>query len=238
MTVGHKRGADRDSIRPPQRALNGLADFRRIDLDERHHLLVGRLPGRLVPDTARFKAIWSLHPPDYHEIRVHHRLVRTPRWQQAYGRNYVFSGAESAALPVPPPLVPLLDWSRTTVDARYNGVLLNWYDGALGHYISAHRDSRRNLVAGAPIVTISLGEERVFRLRPYRGKGFTDLETRDGDVFVMPWATNLAWTHELPRFRRYRGRRISVTVRAFEADSQLSRLREAQALHRKPASPP
>ena len=207
--------------------MNEPADFRRIDLDEQHHLYRGRLPDSLIPDAAAFEALWSLHPPTYHVIRVHHRLVRTPRWQQAYGRNYVFSGTESTALPVPPPLVPLLDWSRTTVDARFNGVLLNWYDGTLGHYISAHRDSRRNLLAAAPIVTISLGEERIFRLRPYRGKGYTDLETRDGDVFVMPYATNLAWTHELPRFRRYRGRRISVTVRAFETEPQLSRFREA-----------
>lgn len=207
--------------------MNEPADFGRIDLDERHRLYRRRLPDALIPDAAAFEALWSLHPPEYHVIRVHHRLVRTPRWQQAYGRNYAFSGTESAALPIQPPIVPLLDWCRTTVDVRFNGVLLNWYDGALGHYISAHRDSRRNLVAGAPIVTISLGEERVFRLRPYRGKGYIDVETRDGDVFVMPWATNLAWTHELPRFRRYRGRRISVTVRAFETESQVSRLREA-----------
>ena len=66
-----------------------------------------------------------------------------------------------------------------------------------------------------PIVTVSFGEERVFRLRPYRGRGYTDVQARDGDVFLMPYGTNLAWTHELPRFKRYRGRRISVTVRAF-----------------------
>ena len=199
--------------------------FRRIDLDERHRLYHGRLPDSLTLDTARFETLWSLHPADYHEIRVHHRLVRTPRWQQAYGRSYVFSGFESPALPTPGVLAPLLRWCRATIDMRLNGLLLNWYDGALGHYISAHRDSRRNLVARAPIVTVSFGEERIFRLRPYRGKGYIDLETLDGDVFLMPWETNLAWTHELPRFRRYRGRRISLTVRAFDTDPPVDRSR-------------
>ncbi|WP_428102810.1 alpha-ketoglutarate-dependent dioxygenase AlkB [Candidatus Rariloculus sp.] len=191
--------------------------FRRIDLDERHHLYLGRLPDSLILDDDRFEAIWSLHPTSYHEIRVHHRLVKTPRWQQAYGRSYVFSGSESPALPIPGVLAPLLGWCKATVHTRLNGLLLNWYDGALGHYISAHRDSRRNLIAGAPIVTLSFGEERIFRLRPYRGKGrYIDLDAVDGDVFIMPYATNLAWTHELPRLKRYRGRRISVTVRAFD----------------------
>lgn len=195
--------------------MNRPEGFRRIDLDEQHGLYRGRLPDPLIPESAAFEVLWSLHPARYHKIRVHHRLVETPRWQQAYGRDYVFSGTESPALPIPGLLAPLHAWCRATVDARLNGLLLNWYDGALGHYISAHRDSRRNLVADVPIVTVSFGEERVLRLRPYGGKGYIDLETRDGDVFLMPYRTNLAWTHELPRFRRYRGRRISVTVRAF-----------------------
>ena len=55
-----------------------------------------------------------------------------------------------------------------TVDDRLNGLLLNWYDGRLGHYIGKHRDSRVNMIHGAPIVTISLGEERSFRLAPWR----------------------------------------------------------------------
>ena len=195
------------------------AGFRRTDLDARDGLYQGRLPDSLIRDGAAFEALWSLHPAEFHEIRVHHRLVRTPRWQQAYGRNYVFSGTQSPALPIPESLAAIHDWCRATVDARLNGLLLNWYDGALGHYISAHRDSRRNLVADVPIVTVSFGEQRVFRLRPWRGKGYTDLVARNGDVFLMPYATNLAWTHELPRFMRYRGRRISVTLRAFEPET-------------------
>ncbi len=213
----------RSRVHAAPRVLNDPAGFRRIDLDERHGLYRGRLTDSLIPDGAAFEVLWSLHPAEYHKIRVHHRLVRTPRWQQAYGRNYVFSGTESPALPIPELLAPLHAWCRTTIDKRLNGLLLNWYDGALGHYISAHRDSRRNLVAGVPIVTVSFGEERVFRLRPYRGRGYTDVEARDGDVFLMPYRTNLAWTHELPRFRRNRGRRISVTVRAFGPETPGSR---------------
>ena len=116
---------------------------------------------------------------------------------------------------MPPLLAPLLDWARAAVDGRLNGVLVNWYDGALRHYIGRHRDSTMNLVEGGPIVTISFGEERVFRLRPWRGSGAVDFPARDGTVFVMPYETNRAWTHEVPHSSRRTGRRISVTLRGF-----------------------
>ena len=39
----------------------------------------------------------------------------------------------------------------------------------------------------------------------------------DGAAFVLPFATDLAWKHGVPKSARYKGRRVSVTVRAFEA---------------------
>ena len=72
------------------------------------------------------------------------------------------------------------------------------------------------MVVGAPIVTISFGETRRFRLRPPKGQsGLLDFEAADGAVFVMPYDTNLAWTHEVPKEAKRRGRRISITLRAF-----------------------
>ena len=84
-----------------------------------------------------------------------------------------------------------------------------------GHYIGAHRDSRQGLVVGTPIVTISLGDTRIFRLRLPKEKGFVDFDAKHGSVFVMPWETNLNVKHEVPRTTRATGRRISITARAF-----------------------
>jgi alkylated DNA repair dioxygenase AlkB len=98
-------------------------------------------------------------------------------------------------------------------------VLVNWYDGRLNHYIGRHRDSTANMIVGTPIVTISLGEERIFRLRRWReqvkGEEAVDFPATNGAAFVMPYETNLHWTHEVPRRARNRGRRISVTLRGF-----------------------
>lgn len=189
-----------------------------LPLDAEHHVLVGHLPPTLIPDADGFEALWRLHPADRHMVFVHGRPVELPRWQQAYGVDYRFSGQLSEAAPVPPLLDPYLDWARAALDPRHNSLLLNWYDAAERHYIGKHRDSDIDRVPGTDIVTVSLGEQRVMRLRPYRAAGKVDIPVPDGAVVIIPWATNRAWTHEVPHFARYRGRRISITLRAFDVD--------------------
>lgn len=163
-----------------------------------------------------FEKLWQMHPSEFHQIRIHGRLVKTPRWQQAYGINYHYTGRVNVALPVPPILALCLSWARADIYDGLNGLLLNWYDGRLGHYIGRHRDSTREMVPGAPIVTISSGEERIFRLRRWREKSNPVDFPAHGAVFVMPWETNLAFTHEVPHSKRSVGRRISLTLRCFK----------------------
>lgn len=201
-----------------------MRDLEQRALDESSAVFVGRLPDALVPDAAGFDRLWSLHPDTFHVIKMHGKDVRTPRWQQAYGADYRYTGNTNRALAIPDELVPLHAWIRD-IDPRLNGLLLNWYDAEHGHYIGKHRDSTINMIEGAPIVTISLGAERVFRIRRWKGDATThergaspagDIPTGNGTVIVMPYAVNLAWTHEVPHNAKAGGRRISITARAFE----------------------
>jgi alkylated DNA repair dioxygenase AlkB len=183
----------------------------------RFFVFATRLPSELGGEAgARFAALWELHPDRFHEITQPFtgRTIPLPRWQQAFGRDYRYSGGVNRALPIPPILEPYLGWARQRFDARLNGLLLNWYDADLGHYIGPHRDSIVGLVEGAPIVTVSLGAARRFRLRP-KGEAFVDLPATDGAVFVLPWETNLNLKHEVPHRASDVGRRISITLRAF-----------------------
>ena len=118
------------------------------------------------------------------------------------------------------PWASRFQWARDVVDPRLNGLLVNWYDGALGHYIGRHRDSEKGLLAGVPIVTISLGEERLMRFRSSRGKGKEryDHPVSPGAVVVVPLETNREWSHEVPKFKRWTGRRISISLRGFRTD--------------------
>ena len=178
-----------------------------------------QLPEALLgEDQASFERWWALHPEEYNTIMMHGRPVALPRWQRAYGHDYRFSGTISHAEPLTDEMRRLLDWTRQAIDPRLNGLLLNWYDGALGHYIGAHRDSTRGLIAQTPIVTVSLGEQRAFRMRRRGESGFEDFLVGHGDLLLIPWDTNLDYTHEVPRSKRYTGRRVSITIRAFEGE--------------------
>lgn len=189
-------------------------DLSRHDLGDGLAFFVGFLPEELIWSPEEFEGAWALHPESKPTIFLHGRRVTIPRWQQAYGADYHFSGQVSRALPLPELLRPLLDWSRRVIHPLLNGLLLNWYEGP-GHYIGPHRDSVVNMVAGAPIVTLSFGETRRFRLS--QGTEKRDFPAENGSVFVLPQATNAEWKHSVPKSTKYTGRRISVTVRGFES---------------------
>ncbi len=192
-----------------------MVELRPFPLDDTHRLDLGELPPELLPDAGAFDDLWASHPDAFHEIVMHGRKVHTPRWQQAYGTDYHYTGSTNRALPLTPVLSRWLAWSREAIDPRLNSILINWYEGASGHYIGKHRDSDVNRVEGSPIVTLSFGEERTFRMRPWRGQGFLDVPAVHGGIIVIPWDTNLTWTHEVPPRASSRGRRISLTLRAF-----------------------
>ncbi|NRB48744.1 MAG: alpha-ketoglutarate-dependent dioxygenase AlkB [Saprospiraceae bacterium] len=189
--------------------------FDEIALDDRYFIYLSSRVELFRLDQASFQALWDSHPDDFHEIRMHGKWVKTPRWQQAYGKNYRYTGSKNNAIAITAELQPFLDWSQRHIDPRLNGLLLNWYDGAQSHYIGAHRDDTRDLHPDSPTVTISVGQERIFRMRPWKQKGYKDLTVRHGDVVVVPWDTNMRWTHEVPHFKKYGGKRISITLRAY-----------------------
>jgi alkylated DNA repair dioxygenase AlkB len=188
----------------------------RHSLDEAHVCYLGEIPGNLLPNESELNELWEMHPSEYPQIMMHGHMVSIPRWQQAYGADYRFSGQVSKALPVPQLLRPLLSWVQETIDSRCNGLLLNWYDAERRHYIGAHRDKAGDLWPDSPIVMVSLGAERTMRLRRYKDKDRHDFVVSNGTMCILPLDTNQAWTHEVLHRKGDGGRRISVTIRAFK----------------------
>ncbi|MFT5365887.1 MAG: alkylated DNA repair dioxygenase AlkB [Candidatus Latescibacterota bacterium] len=191
-----------------------VSNFQSTELSSGDLFWAGSLPVSILKRMS-FDALWDLHPVDFSEILIHGRRVKTPRWGQAFGRDYRFSGQLAQSDPIPPFLNPVLEWVCEAIDGRLNGLLLNWYDGSLGHYIGKHRDKTTGMVVGTPIVTVSFGEARVFRLREWKGTESVDFVAENGSVFIVPYEMNKRWTHEIPKAKRYLGKRVSVTVRAF-----------------------
>lgn len=192
-----------------------VGQMEQVRLDEQCFVLKGSIPQQVLPND--FNAVWDLRPTEQNSVVVYGKRFKSPRWSCSYERDYAYSQQVSRASKLPSILEPLLRWCQSEMHKGYNGVLLNWHDGALGHYHAKHRDSTKGLVHGTSIVTISLGEERVFRLRPYGRAGErVDVFLRNGDFVVIPWETNEKWTHEIPKLKRYNAQRVSVTIRAFQ----------------------
>jgi alkylated DNA repair dioxygenase AlkB len=190
--------------------------FQKKSLDEENFIYTGFLSKALQEQLAKFETYWKLHPKDFHQVEMFGKMVDTPRWQQAYGANYRYTGSRNNALPYPSEFSPFRDWVQKEIDPKLNGLLVNWYDAQQKHYIGAHRDDSRDLVEGKPIVSIALGEARIFRMRPYKQKGKVDIAMPHASIIIIPWETNKKWTHEVPHFSRYRKKRISLTFRAFQ----------------------
>lgn len=189
--------------------------FQKQELDDQHHIFLGYLSAEFQAKLLDFETYWDLHPQDFHQVEMFGKLVNTPRWQQAYGVNYRYTGARNNALAYPSEFSPFRDWVQKEIDPKLNGLLVNWYDATEKHYIGAHRDDSRDLIEGNPIVSIALGETRIFRMRPYKQKGKVDIAMPNASIIIIPWETNQKWTHEVPHFSRYRKKRISLTFRVF-----------------------
>lgn len=166
-----------------------------------------------------FERLWALRPAEPQVIRKFGRNFVLRRQQKAFGRDYAFSDTVSKAAPIPAELSPFLAWAQSTVDSRLNGLLVNWYDGAKGDEIGPHLDSETGLLPGSPIVTISLGDPRIFRMDRVAEKLRCDFTVENGSVIIIPWETNRAWKHSVPHRARDTGCRISVTLRAFSDEA-------------------
>jgi alkylated DNA repair dioxygenase AlkB len=179
---------------------------------------IGKLPEEL--SNANFTTLWNIHPKKFGEVKIYGKLINTPRWQQSYGRDYKFSGITHKALPFPAEFKPFLKWVNTLdYEGEFNQILANWYENGL-HNIGKHSDSETDHVKGAPIISISLGETRTFRLRKIGQKGiYKDIELSNGTVLVMGGNFQREFTHEIPKITGEKGKaigkRVNITIRQF-----------------------
>jgi alkylated DNA repair dioxygenase AlkB len=207
-------------IRAEKRTIRGVGEH---ELSDGNVVRILEMTEESQYDDKALNEIWVLRPVEKQWIKIHGEEVAIPRRQKAYGRDYAFAGQTSKADPTPPVLLPYLQWAQTNICSELNGLLLNWYDGKLKEYIGAHHDDSRQLMPETPIVTVSLGEDRIFRLSRYefmegklRPVEHVDTVVYSGSAIEIPLTTNSAWKHSVPNFVRYKGRRMSITLRSFQ----------------------
>lgn len=188
-----------------------------------------------MPGSDFFTDIWNEHPKEKAIIYMSYggviKQVLTPRYQQSYGRDYYFTGANHVAKPIESfPhdfLNTLLSWSNhhmkqnkfygseSNKDCNLNSLLVNWYD--TDHYIGKHSDDESQLVSGMPIYSFSFGHSRDFDLTQKHVP--TIIKTRvllpHNSLIIMGGTCQKTHYHAVPK-RAHSGKRINVTIRCFK----------------------
>ncbi len=159
-------------------------------------------------------------PWQTHRLRLFGREVDAPRrscWIGDPDAAYTYSRVRFEPQPWTARLAALRDEIETRLGLRFNSVLANFYrDGR--DSMGWHSDDEPELGVDPIIVSLSLGAERPFRLRP-RGPeagGVIALTLEHGSLLCMAGATQRLYQHALPRRVRVTQPRINLTFRRIE----------------------
>jgi alkylated DNA repair dioxygenase AlkB len=126
--------------------------------------------------------------------------------------GYRYSKKLMHSKPMSPCMERLLNVINKTLDADFNGILVNKYMNG-NDYIGAHSDDESGLDK-VGVVSISYGAERIFRIRDKKTKKIICNEvTTHCSVLHMGGDFQKIYTHEIPIQKKVKNSRISFTFR-------------------------
>jgi len=209
-------------IRKYFKPIDGVSEFKPklFTLDKDSWIEQNAIPSTL-QDLYDFDELWELHPEEYGTVSYMGKVVKTPRWQQTYLKDYYFSGMIHKALSLPEKFQPFLDWANSlSDDVVYNQVLVNWYANG-EHYIGPHSDNEKQLVPFSSVLSVSLGQERVFRIRQKSTNDIVvDIPMPNNTYVMMCGKIQERYLHEVPKVSGSKGssmdKRINITFRVFK----------------------
>ena len=158
------------------------------------------------------------------EIVMYGKAIPIPRltaWYGDPGCVYTYSRITMEPCAWIEPLLAIKSKVDALCGLSFNSVLLNWYrDGA--DAMSWHSDDEPELGDSPVIASVSLGAQRVFKIRrkPHqKGNASLSVPLADGSVLVMAGTTQRDYEHALARTAKPVGSRINLTFRQTLAQS-------------------
>jgi alkylated DNA repair dioxygenase AlkB len=142
-----------------------------------------------------------------------HKIPRLQAWYGDKGTDYSYSGISLDPIPFSSELLKIKIKIEKLTGVNFNSCLINYYrNGNDG--MGWHSDNERQLGEDPVIASLSLGEERKFRLRSISNtKRTIDLVLASGSILVMEKGTQMHWQHSVPKTKRAIGPRINLTFR-------------------------
>ena len=148
---------------------------------------------------------------------IHGNYVTPKRKTFMYGIKYSYSGITKKPLPFDEKIKWIANQIEKTLGLEknfFNGVLCNLYQDGDTH-ISYHTDDEKSLDKTAPIVSLCLGATRKFYLKDIETGVVTKLTHKNGEIITMFPPCQTKYKHSIPKEKKVKDVRISLTFRKF-----------------------
>lgn len=149
------------------------------------------------------------------EIFIFGKWVKVPRLMCWYGDAdswYRYSGVNHQPQPWTTELQSVRENVERYCGCKFNSVLANLYRGGCDS-MGRHADDEKELGVNPVIASLSLGDERLFRLHHKKRKETLDIGLGHGDLLVMAGSLQHHWQHSIPKTRQHKKARINLTFR-------------------------
>jgi alkylated DNA repair dioxygenase AlkB len=148
-------------------------------------------------------------------IFIFGKWVKVPRLMCWYGDHdaiYQYSGVKHQ----PKSWSAVLQSVRETVEQQcqwsFNSVLANLYRHGQDS-MGCHADDEKELGHNPLIASLSLGDERLFKLHHKKTKEIVNITLGHGDLLIMAGSLQHHWIHSIPKTKRLKTPRINLTFR-------------------------
>lgn len=129
------------------------------------------------------------------------------------GKSYAYSGIVETPRPWTPTLLLIKHRIEAIADTPFNTVLLNLYRHQHDS-VAWHSDDEEELGIKPVIASVSLGAERLFRLRhKAREQPTAELFLPPGSLLLMRGETQQNWQHCVPKMKQPHRPRLNLTYR-------------------------
>ncbi len=154
-------------------------------------------------------------------IFIYGRWVKVPRLMCWYGDpdvEYRYSGVNHQSIPWTPALQAIREKVERHCECAFNSVLANLYrDGK--DSMGCHADDEKELGLNPVIASLSLGDERLFKLNHKISQEKLAIALGHGDLLVMAGTLQHHWMHSVPLTKKLKTPRINLTFRMIRAGS-------------------
>lgn len=157
------------------------------------------------------------------EVKIFGRLRPQPRlsaWVADESVLYTYSGLTLPRNDWIGPLRVLKNALEHDFKNPFNSVLLNYYRNG-NDSMGWHQDNEQVLGVYPVIASVSLGSERIFKMKHIDSERKSDIHFNlsAGDLLLMKGATQEFWRHSLPKTSKPAGERINLTFRQIKYDA-------------------